>query len=485
MEDHRIRQLFEEEAMHESRDQASVDDAALMRAIRGGVKRGQASSRRRVYQYGGAGAAGLALATGIFIAAGGGDYLTRAAIVPAPIVEEAPQPTGEWGEYEAFRASASNDPILKSALDKGEVEPLDVTVEGDGYTLQLYGAVRDSRKLSLLYEISGEDVRSTAISLGKLTDPSGKQIGSQEDRQDFFVNGSLYGYARFDLDASAGADLEAFKLEAPVYTRTLNPGYDEGSEQLTVLEAEVKVDPGSSGGFEENLAAGQTLTVAGQVLHVKQALITPKSGYVVLVPDEGNDKSISRLIGAKLTVTKDGETVESAGGLGVGVVETLAEDSSRFIFTFNRTTLPKNPDSVVFSVDGIEALGREEQQLIVNTETAKLLQAPDEKMTVNVNPGAEGTEVVQFGYPIDASKYFEGNDPPSTMFLWNTFTDADGVKHPLEIFGGGSLTNQIFPNSKSTTSTYQYASGDYPQPLTFKIVSYPKEVSEYAEIRLK
>lgn len=485
MEDNRIRRLFEEEARHESRDQTSVDDVALMQAIRGGVKRGQASSRRRVYQYGGASVAGLALATGLFIAIGGDDDLTRAAIVPAPAMEEEPQTKGEWGEYEVFRTSVSNDPVLKSALDKREVEPLDVTVEGDGYTLQLYGAVRDSRKLSLLYEISGEDVRSTAISLGTLPDASGKQIGMQEERQDFFVNGNLYGYARFDLDASVGADLEAFKLQAPIYTRTLNPGYDQGSEQLTVLEAEVKVDPTGSGVFEENLAAGQTLKAAGQLLHVEQALITPQSGYIVLVPDEGNEQNISRLVGAKLTVTKDGETVASKGGAGVGVIETAEEEASRFIFTFNRTPLPKNPDSVVLSIDGIETFNRKEQQLIVNTETQEVLQAPSERMTVNVNPGADDTEVVQFSYPIDASKYFEGNDPPSTMFLRNTFTDAEGNKHPLKMFTAGDAINKIFPNSKSTTSTYQYDIGDYPQPLTFEIVSYPKDVLDYQELKLK
>lgn len=487
MEDNRIRQLFEEETRHESRDHASVNDAALMQAIRGGVKRGQTSSRRRVYQYAGASVAGLALATGLFITAGGIDDLTHTAIVPAPVVEEEPQTTGEWGEYEVFRTSVFDDPILKSALEKGEVEPLDVTVEGGGYTLQLYGAVRDSRKLSLLYEISGEDVRSTAISLGTLTDESGRKIGAQEARRDFFIDGSLYGYARFELDASAGAELESFKLEAPVYTRTLNPGYDKGSEQLTVLEAEVKVDPNGSGIFEENLAAGQTLTVAGQVLHVEQALITPQSAYIVLVPDDNNSKNISRLVGAKLTVTKDLETVESKGGLGVGVVETLQEDSSRFIFTFDRTPLPKNPDSVMLSIDGIEALDREEQQLIVNTKTQEVLQSPDDQITVNVNPGANETEVITFSYPINGSRYVAGDDPPSTMFLWYVFTDAEGNKHHLEMFSGseGTAINQIFPNSKSTTIDYRFKKEDYPQPLTFKITSYPKEIQEYRELKLK
>ncbi|MCQ4087412.1 hypothetical protein [Saccharibacillus sp. JS10] len=487
MEDRHIQQLFQKEATREEKTRTSVSDAALMRAIRVGVNQGQSVSRKRIYRYGGAGVASLALATGVFIATDGGQNLVRAAIVAAPTPQTQPRVTGKWGEYEIFRPSVTGDQVLRHALDKKEVEPLDVRVEQDGFTLDLYGVVRDSQKLTLLYEISGEDVRSTAISIGVLKNESGKQIGSQEYRKDYFIDGSLYGYATFELDSSETKNLESFKLEAPLYSRTLNPGYDKGSKELAVLEADVKVDPNGSKG-ELNLAAGQTLTVDGQMLHVEQALITPNRGYIVLVPDEKNTKNISRLVAPKLMITKDGETVEFKSGLGAagGVIEHLTEDSVRFKFTFN-TSLPRNPDSVVFSVDGIEALDREEQKLIVNTETSKVLQAPDDDITVNVSPSSEGYEVAQFHYPIDASRYIENSDWPSTLFLGRTFTDAKGTEYPTSMFmdeNGGSET-KIFPSSKSTISTYEYKKMDYAQPLTFKILSYNKEVLDHQELKLK
>ncbi|NGZ77361.1 hypothetical protein [Saccharibacillus alkalitolerans] len=490
MESKREEQLFRQEAEREARETAGINDEKLMRAIRSGVKRGGAQSRRRTYRYVGAGAAGAALAAGLFLAADGPELWNRAAVVQAPAPEQTADEGGSWGEYEQFRASASADPVLKAALDKGEVQPLDVTAEGDGYTLELFGTVRDSRKLTLLYAIGGEGVRSTAVSLGRLTDASGRELGKQEERRDFYVDGRLYGYATFALNGAEGEELKAFKLEAPIYSRTANPGYDKDSEKLAVLTADVALKPAANGGavgsLEQELAAGQTMTVDGQLLRVQEALITPQRGYLVLVSDAANDKNISRLVGAKLTVTKDGKATVSKGGPGVGVVLTEEDGSTRFEFTFNRVPLPKDPDSVTFSVEGIEALSREEQKLVVDTEKKKVLQAPDPGTSVDVNPGAEGTEVLQLNYPIDSERFF-GEDPPSLMYLDTTFADADGKEYPLSSFVGenGMVVSEVQPGSKSTFASYVMEDKDYAQPLTFKILVYPKEILEHRELKLK
>lgn len=481
----RVQAMFREEAQRRSEE---IDDAKLMRAIRGGVDRGRAAAGKRGYAYAGGSAAGLALAAGVFLAVNGeANRHSAAAIVPASVFEQQPDMNGTWGEYEVFRPSAERDPILKSALDQGAVEPLDITVEKDGYALELYGAVRDSRKLILLYRIGGQDAASTAVSLGTITDASGRVVGVQEGRDDFYRGGSVYGYAQFELNDLAGQEPDFFRLQAPLYSRTLNPGYDEDSKRLALLETDVKIGPNDAGRLEQNLAAGQTLTVDGQVLRVEQALITPQRGYLVLVPDAANDKTVSRLIGAKLTVTKNGETVVSHGGAGVNVIERLADGSSRFIFTFNRTPLPRNPDSVAFGIDGVEALSLEERKLIVNTKSGEVLQAPDSGFSVNVNPGADDTEVVLFNYPIDADKLGGSSDPSSTLSLGQTFIDANGTEYPLKMFtvNGAVPINKIWPNSKSTSISYQYKQEDYAQPLTFGIESYPREIFEPQEVKLK
>ncbi|WP_172197919.1 DUF4179 domain-containing protein [Saccharibacillus qingshengii] len=484
-QDKRVRAMYREESLHQS---GKIDDAKLMQAIRFGVNRGKTASRKRTYTYAGGTAAGLALAAGVFLSVEQGALGHReSAIVPAAVAGQQPDENGKWGEYEVFKPITKNDPILRSALEKGAVEPLNIEVEKDGYTLELYGAVRDSRKLILLYRISGQGVQSAAISLGTLTNVSGAVIGSQEARSDFYQDGSVYGYAQFELNGSAGQELESFRLQAPVYGRTLNPGYDENSEKLAVLETEVRIGSNAAEALEQHLAAGQTLTVDGQILHVEEALVTPQRGYFVLVPDASNDKNISRLIGAKLTVSKDGETVVSKGGAGVDVTEVLKDGSSRFIFTFNRTPLPQNPDSVVFSVEGIEAMGQEERKLVVNTKTNEVLQAPNRQFYANVNAGADNTEVILFGYPINFDKISNTFDPSSTLSLARTFTDAAGREYPLQDFtvNGAVPINKIWPGSKSTTVSYQYEQKDYVQPLTFTIASYANEILEHKEVKLK
>lgn len=491
MENKSEEQLFRQEAEREARETADVDDAKLMRAIRGGVKRGSASSGRRMYRYVGAGAAGLALAAGVFMASIG--YLNHTAVVDAPAAVQSSGSQADWGEYENFRSSVTGEPILEDALNKGAVEPLKITAEADGYALELYGAIGDSRKLTLLYAIGGEGVRSTAIAQGRLIDESGAVVGTQEARRDFYADGRLYGYVTFALEESPQEEPAAlkFKLEAPVYSRTPNPGYDKDSKKLAVLTADVELNresaAGGIGSFERELADRQTLTVDGQVLHIEQALITPQRGYVVVVPDPGNDKMISRLVGARLTVTKDGKETVSEGGPGVGIVMTEKDGSKRFEYTFNRVPLPKNPDSVTFSVDGIEALSREEQKLILDTDTGKVVQAPDPKISVALEPGADGTETLQVNYPIDSERVF-GGDPPSMMNLDLSFTDAKGKKYPLSYpvsEDGMTVMGEVEPGSTSTFASYVMEKRDYAQPLTFKILAYPREIIEPHSIELQ
>ncbi|GEM_PF-3068985 len=493
MENKREEQLFRQEAERESRETANIDDAKLMRAIRSGVKRGSASSGRRLYRYVGAGAAGLALAAGVFMATNG--YLRHTAVVEAPAIIQSSGNEASWGEYENFRSSVSGEPILEDALSRGAVEPLKIKAEAGGYELELYGAVGDSRKLTLLYAIGGEGVRSTALSQGLLIDASGAVIGTQESRRDFYKDGHLYGYATFALEQSPQEEQETsalkFKLEAPVYSRTPNPGYDKDSEKLAVLTANVELNrksaAGGIGSFERELADRQTLTVDGQVLHIEQALITPQRGYVVLVPDPNNDKNISRLVGARLTVTKDGKKTVSEGGPGVGIVLTEKDGSKRFEFTFNRVPLPKNPDSVTFGVDGIEALSREEQKLIIDTDAHKVIQAPDPQISAKLEPAADGTETLKVNYPIDSERVF-GGDPPSMMNLDLSFTDAKGKKYPLSYpvsEDGMTVIGEVEPGSTSTFASYVMEKRDYAQPLTFKILAYPREIIEPHSIELK
>ncbi|MEJ8304871.1 hypothetical protein [Saccharibacillus sacchari] len=190
------------------------------------------------------------------------------------------------------------------------------------------------------------------------------------------------------------------------------------------------------------------------------------------------------MVGAKLTVRKDGQTTVSEGGLGVGAIEQTEDGSPRFVFTFDKTALPQNPDSVSFSVEGIEALNAEERKLIVDTDTKKVLQAPEKGITAAVNSATSGTKQLQIGYPVDAEQFF-GSDPSSMLFLDTTFTDAVGAEYPLTYPSDGSLFGEVLPTSKSALASFVFVDRNYAQPLTFTILAYPKETLEYREIRLK
>ncbi|OWR27392.1 hypothetical protein CDO73_22490 [Saccharibacillus sp. O23] len=431
----------------------------------------------------GAGTA-VALASGIlFTLSGTAAVPAQAASAPSAAAVKAPTAENkDWGAFENFRkAIGQSDPVLSAALDQGYVEALNDSASGAGYTLNVKGVIRDSRSLTLLYELSGDQASKAAAARFALQEGGRDLVKAQGLSNSVVIGGKVYGYASFRL-AEADGMLGTFSLTAPIYGRTANPGYDPDSKLLTTLKLNVQTDPTKFSRHENKLDAGGTLTVNGQKLAVEEAYATPLRTYVTLKADEANTHDIFRLTGVQLKLGKNGVEQTSRPQLGVSY-----RDGARYIFEFPNQTLLTDPDSVVLHADGIEALNKNQTKLTFDVQKGVASASAIPDLKAKTEDVSKDVSKITFTYKVNPALYKDPQNSASLLVLGMTFVDASGQKHrTVEAPDGSGFGYSYTDEGSSEGAAIVYVKkGSYKQPLTFDISTYPNVIADAQELKLK
>lgn len=428
-----------------------------------------------------------ALASGMLFALSG-PLAAPTHAASAEAVSDKNASAADWGAFEVFREAVDGkdvfsvkDSIVIAALDQGYVETLDDSVSGAGYTFNVKGVVRDSRSLTLLYTLTGEKALEAGLSQFSIKNGDQDLIDWQGLAHSVVIDGTVYGYASFRLKAS-DSPVGTFSVTAPVYNRTLNTGYDPDSKLLTTLKLNVQSDPTRFARHESRLATGQTFTVDGQRLTVTEAYVTPLRSYVKLTADESNSKEIFRLTRANLTLSKNGVEQTSRPQLG-----TSYRDGSDYIFQFPNESLLTDPDGIVFHADGIEALGKDELKLVVDTKKNKVISSAIPGIEATVEDVSKDVSKLTLKYPVDPKNYEDPQELTSLLSLSFGFADASGKLHEqIEApDGSGYGHSYAYGGSDEGAVILYFKKGDYPQPLTLDIEAYPNLIGEAQDIVLK
>lgn len=429
----------------------------------------------------GAGTA-VVLASGILFTLSGTAAVPAQAAPAAAAVQAPTAETKDWGAFENFRkAIGQSDAVLSAALDQAYVEALNDSVSGAGYTLKVKGVIRDSRSLTILYELSGDQASKAAAARFALQEGGRDLVKAAGLSNSVVIGGKVYGYASFRL-AEADGMLGTFSLTAPIYGRTANPGYDPNSKLLTTLKLNVQTDPTKFSRNENRLDVSGTLTVNGQKLAVEEAYATPLRTYVTLKADEANTQNIFRLTGVQLKMGKNGVEQISRPQLGVSY-----KDGSRYIFEFPNQTLLTDPDRVVLHTDGIEALNKNQSKLTFDVQkgVASAPAIPDLK--AQMQDVSKDVSKITFTYKVNPALYKDPQNNASLLVLGMTFTDASGqqrrtVEAPDGSGFGYSYTDE--DSSEGAAIVYIKKSSSK-QPLIFDISTYPNVIADAQELKLK
>ncbi|WP_339290623.1 DUF4179 domain-containing protein [Paenibacillus sp. FSL E2-0201] len=386
-------------------------------------------------------------------------------------------PPKSWGQLEVFRPIIANNLTITSALDAGIMKEVNISsAEVDGIKWTVNGIIADRRGIALLYTIQNntdQKMQLMGLSLKK----------NSEDNYD------LTGYSGFSNSNAqeAGSPGTTRMLEQIVWNKYRDDLTDELNITLSLYP--VSKDPSGSSSDIKKLIVNipleannnyfkgeiidlkESLAIAGQKIKMDNVYIGPTGIYMRENFDGDNTMRIFNMLSPKLVIGKGNHQEDLMWASGMN---NYHNDNMR----------PDEP--IKLEIEGISALDKSKVELVINTETQQILQAPDNNLTISkrMENEEQGILVLDYFIPKEDKEALGG----SGFSLDDNFVDSTGSGHWLgRVKDGYSGYKEFNEGTKGTTITFFFNVGKekLPQPLTFKFNSYPTVINEKASLRIK
>lgn len=428
-----------------------LPEAALDEAIRRGLEQGRKRARRgrrnRLSLIMSVSALCMILLLTAFV---------RVSPAFAAVVRDIPGLSG-------FVELIEGDKSLLAALDNEFIQPVNVSVEKNGYKLTVDGIMADEGRLVILYSAEGPGVMDQSeINSYKLLDENGHE-----------VRGGIYSSHFPSGDSeNAGTTLRDY-IDAVMVENGKLPQRIRFSVKLQGewLEAEFPVDHDRFKGKREALQLDKPFEIAGQRFTIKNAVITPLQVKLTIVSDPANEKRSNSFINMAL-VDEKGRRYMSKGGFGELDTEmTIHFQSSYF----------EQPKELTLVAEGLY-LSERNKTFVINTETGQTIAAPDQGIALeSMEQTADGIDLRIGMADLDETDTGLGY----TFFEHKgTFKDAGGKTYSILDRSGAQIE---WSASGDTPAFYYYRipKAEYKQPLTFNVKQYPGYVLEPVSIPIK
>ncbi|MHA6532540.1 DUF4179 domain-containing protein [Paenibacillus sp. BAC0078] len=381
-----------------------------------------------------------------------------------------------WGEFEVFRTVVGSNLTVSSALDAGLVQRINgISAEKNGYTLTVDGIAADQKGIIVLYSLQNNNRQSQSymISLtGNNTEYAARKNDYWNDQK--ARSGVTRGYAIW----AWGRNYSELPKELAVKAAIQDKVWQESPNvQRVSYAAEISVpltlNPQDLANTGETLQINKTLSVAGQSVEFKNVYISTTGIYLETAYSPGNSKQIFGLIKPYILLGSGNDLS------GLYSKMTLTQDGGETLVFPNDNTVS---DSLKLQINGIIAIDKSAQELIVDTDKKQIIKGPDERL--GISAAAKAHSMV-LEYYRSAKK---GSEDSVNVILDETFKDGTGKIHTMGVPDlSFPLINPDYADQKIPPYQHYYNLGteDLPQPLTFRIISYPNSIKEKASLTIR
>ncbi|GGH35453.1 DUF4179 domain-containing protein [Paenibacillus segetis] len=361
---------------------------------------------------------------------------------------------------------------MKEAVKHGLYQPMNQMVTHGGYKVTIDGVLADNNTMVVFYTseyLPGNvpirtknpnfvDKEGKSLEAGiYLYDPQENPPGSPTNTE----------HGHYVLEFYDGHTPEQFTFSGKW-------GIGEQSDDKRVqFDIPVKLDPNIYTSLEKNFEVNQKASISGHEITITEATIRPLSTTIRIQYNHLSNKKIQSYLTPQLYIRgQSGNQTLDSKGASFSTINGEDLITSMYFPSLYYTKW----DDLSFLVSGIEESIGKDLKLVIDTETKKLISAPDAMVELlNVIPGKDSTD-------LQLKVYREEPNEHTTLNLNYEFTDADGTTHSFK--GGRSST--FSSNDNFEKATYQLEPGSYPQPLTFDISTYPgKIIKENVRVKLK
>jgi hypothetical protein len=370
------------------------------------------------------------------------------------------------------------DKGLQSAIENNFVQNINASVTNEGIKVTIKDVIIDNSKAIIFYSIENQrDDKYVSLDEIKITDEKGEilKIGitwgdSRPDEKSI----SRKVENKFELDFNEETVLPD-KLYIDICLRERNT-YDDVREKENVLPAnwhyEIPVDKEKIKSMERNYMVNQKVEVEGQIILFNKVTITPTRIAVEVEYDKNNTKKIMRFDSLELVDEKGEKWATITNGVSAAKKdeyhETLYFQSNYF----------NDPREIYIQGYSVRALDKEKLTVEVDLKNSRLLNVPDNKLTLESIANNNGLTTFNFNLEVDENL--------DKNYAYNVFShgvdavkDADGNTYEYER-SGVSTDGTNMQNIYLVIKTDDKLKG----PLSFKIEDYPERIKGSFKVKI-
>ncbi|WP_139993961.1 DUF4179 domain-containing protein [Paenibacillus paridis] len=432
------------------RELEMMPEAALDAAIRGGMEKGKKRSlriRRKRWSM-----SMFAGALCMFMLLTG---FVRVSPAFAAVIKDIP---GLSGYVDLIQGDRS----LMSAIENEFIQPVNISVEENGYTFTVEGILADHQRLVILYTAEGPDInRDTELMNYDLKTGEGGEVAAA-------IMSSHYPSNKQVAESEPVHDyLDVLMSDGIPMPERIQFSLQLGGQWLKI---EFPIDHERFADMREDIKLNQTIMVGGQRITAKDAIITPLQVSISFEADPANDKRANHFIQLQL-VDEKGRRYETNSGFG---------DLDPLLTRHFKSSYFKRPKKLTLVADGLY-LSDLNLSVTVDTDQMSTITSPDNRLKlISKEETADG---------IDLKFDLQGLDETRQQLIYTLFKhqghfrDASGKTYPILDTRG---TQAMWSASDNKISYfYRIPKADYKQPLTFDIIQYPGYVMEPISIPIK
>ncbi|MEK4370055.1 DUF4179 domain-containing protein [Paenibacillus sp. FSL R5-0473] len=318
-----------------------VPDSAAYQAVQSGIRQAarKRKSRLRWYMSSISAAAFILLFTGCI----------RVSPAFASFVEQLP---GMEGIVSMIR----QDKGLMMAIDKSLLQQVGVTDEHDGTSLTVEGIITDESRMVIFYTMKGmKDPEKFNYDID-LLDENGKKLPV------------AFSYSSLNPASESGIYEDKIDIS---FTESLPPQEltvvfkERGKEPNNKWKVTFPVDHSLTKGMKKIIPVNQTMTVDGQRIHVKQAILYPTRLVLDIEYDRNNTKTIFNI--------RDLHLVDEQGRAWRTDSSSISGSGSSVFFESMYFSTPKK---LTLQGSGLSAVDKEELVISIDPSSGEIQGGP-------------------------------------------------------------------------------------------------------------
>lgn len=341
---------------------------------------------------------------------------------------------------------------LQAAIDNEYYQLLNHSIEKDGVTLTLDGAIADEQEMIIFYTVKGfNEGEQFSGGLPQITGNEGEDIvirASADSLNDVDGKG-LEQASTVNVQFQEGINKSDFifkvKLESDSRSIEYEIPFSIAKEKMPTIRYPIN----------------ETVSIEGQKITIKQIEISPIKVGVHVFVDPLNTKEIFGFEDLRLIDDK-GEIWSSITN---GLVASGTSDYGKVYYL--QSNYFEQPQGLTLTFNKLQAMDKNEAYVVIDTDKGIILEQPtDQRFTV------KKTTHSLIELYLNGEKEFH-HDP------FNSFFDAEGKE--IQSMGGGFSRN----SDERIEISVRLLDEPYVNPIKLPLYGYPQWIEGKAEIKIK